>query len=96
MKRFKVETPIEMTEEERETINSLVNYPSLERAFGGDVASGAEKIKQKMAESVAEFERVVRRGTQSEAEKAGRVLAAYKTTLAFLDELESLRKNQSE
>lgn len=96
MKRFTVETPVEMTEEERETINSLVNYPSLERAFGSGAASGAEKIKQKMAASVAELERVVRRGAQAEAEKAVRVLAAYKTTLAFLEELENLRKNQSE
>lgn len=96
MKRFKVETPVEMTDEERETINSLVNYPTLERAFGGDVAAGAEKIKRKMSASVAELERVVRRGAQAEAEKAARILTAYKTTLAFLEELENMRKNQSE
>lgn len=96
MKRFTVEKNVELTDEERETIESLVNYPSLERVFGEDVAPGAEKIRRKMQESVADLERVVRRGAKAEAEKAARVLTAYKTTLAFLDELERARKNQSE
>lgn len=96
MKRFEPETTVEPTDDERETIESLLNYPSLERAFAGDIAAGAEKIKQKMRSSVVELERVVRRGAQNEAEKAERVLAAYKTTLQFLEELENRRKNVSD
>jgi hypothetical protein len=97
MKSFNVEKAVELTEEERETIESLVNYPSLERAFEQENAqtTGAEKIKQKMEGSVAEFERVLRRGARAEAERAERILTAYKTTLAFLDELEQMRKNQA-
>lgn len=94
MKHSKTETAAEPTGEERETIETLLNYPSLERAFADDAASGADKTKRKMLESVAELERVVRRGTQTEAAKAARVLAAYQTTLDFLDELERARKNQ--
>lgn len=96
MKSFKVETAGEPTDQERETIAALVNYPSLERAFAENVAGGAEQIKRKMAQSVADFERVVRRGAQAEAEKAARILTAYKTTVAFLEELEAMQKKQAE
>jgi len=98
MKSFNVEKPVEPTEEERETIETLVNYPSLERAFEqpeNAQTTGADKTRQKMQASVAEFERVLRRGARAEAERAERILAAYKTTLAFLDELERMRKNQA-
>jgi len=94
MKHFKVEMPAELTEEERAAIESLVHYPSLERAYAED--SEAKKIKRKMNESIVEFERIVRRGTKTEAEKAERILTAYRTTLGFMNELEMLRQNKSE
>lgn len=95
MKHFTAETPGEMTEQELETLETLLNYPSLERAFGEDVAAGAEKIKKNMQARVAEAERVVRRGATAEAEKAAKISAAYQTTINFLDELEQMRKAQA-
>ena len=90
VKRLHDKTPAELTEQERATIETLINYPNLERAFGGG-ASGAENIKQKMRQTVTELERIIRRSVQSEADKAVRIINAYQTTLKFLDELEQLR-----
>jgi hypothetical protein len=95
MKRTSAESERALTEEERETVEALVNYPSLERAFAETGQAGAQKIRRKMLESIAEFERVVRRGARAEAERADAILTAYKTTLGFLDELEEMQKNQS-
>lgn len=95
MKRFTVETPNEMTEQERETLETLLHYPSLERVFAEDVAAGAEKIKEKMQAKIHEAERVVRRGAPVEAEKAAKISAALQTTINFLDELERMRNAQT-
>lgn len=89
MKRFTDETPVELTEQERQTIETLVNYPNLERAFAENI--GAEKIKQTLREKIVETERVIRRAAQAEADKAARILTAYQTTLDFLEEIEHLR-----
>lgn len=89
MKRTTSETSDELTEQERETVKTLVNYPKLEQTFAE--SNGAEKIKRKMRDKITEVERVIRRGTQSEADKAAKILAAYQTTLDFLEELERLR-----
>lgn len=95
MKKNTAETPAELTAAERETIETLVNYPNLERAFAENSNAGAEKTKQKLRERIVEIERVVRRGTQSDADKATRILNAYQTTLDFLEELEQIRRQMS-
>lgn len=95
MKKLKAETSDTITEEERDTIETLLNYPSLEEVFAENAATGAEKIKQKMLSTVADLERVVRRGSKEEAEKASKITAAYQTTLSFLDELEQRRNSRT-
>lgn len=96
MKRFKVETSEKFTDEERETIESLLNYPSLEKVFARDAPHNLAETKRKMNATVAELERVIRGGTKTDAEKASKIAAAYRTAIDFLDELERLRKNHAE
>lgn len=93
MKQSKAENSEEPTDEERETIESLLNYPSLENAFA-ESGGGGKQLKQKMLLTVAELERVIRRGSRMEAEKASVITAAYRTTLDFLDELEARRNSR--
>ena len=86
-------TTAELTVEEREIINTLVSYPHLERAFAED--AGAQQIKRRMRQTVAELERIIRRGAAREAAQAAIILTAYQTTLDFLDELEQSRRRQA-
>ena len=83
----------EPTDEEKELIETLVKYPSLETAYDASSASFAE-IRQKMHSSITSLERVVRRGDRANAERAALVIGAYQTTLSFLNELEQIGKNQ--
>lgn len=96
MKRFKTETSAKMSDEEMQTIETLLYYPSLEKVFDREQPQNLSDMKQKMQVTVTELERVVRRGTRAEAEKASAIIAAYQTTVGFLEELERLRKGQSE
>lgn len=95
MKQFKAESSGAITEEERETIETLLSYPSLEKVFAENVRTGSEKIRQKMLSTVADLERVVRRGSKEEAAKASIITTAYRTTLDFLDELEERLNSQN-
>jgi len=52
-------------------------------------------MKQKMQSTIDDLERVIRRGTKDDAEKAARVVEAYKIVLGFLDELETARRAQA-
>lgn len=84
--------PDQPTAEEREIIETLLKYPSLEKVFDPTAPDGYEKTKKTMNSVIAELERVVRRGTKQDAEKAEKIIEAYKTALKFLDELEDLRR----
>ena len=84
----------EPTREERDLIESLVKYPSLENAFDRAAAPGFAEIKQKMQATVTNLERVIRRGERSDAERASVIVRAYRTTFDFLGELENIGKNQ--
>lgn len=95
MKHSKVEVPDKLTGEEQQVIESLLKYPSLEKVFAENTSPGLEKIKDNMQSTIAELERVVRRGAQADAEKAVKISAAFQTTLNFLDELENIRQSQS-
>lgn len=77
--------------EESELIESLFKYPSLEKVFDRTDARQFSAMKLKMQGTVAELERVIRRGSQEDAEKAAKVAEAYQTALKFLDELEMIR-----
>lgn len=86
--------PDKSTTEEREIIEALLKYPSLEKVFDGSVPDGYEKTKKKMSNVVAELERVIRRGTKQDAEQANKIVEGYKTALKFLEELEDIRRRQ--
>ena len=81
--------------EEIETIKSLLNYPSLEKVFDGSDSRSQSEMKRKMQSTIEDLERVIRRGTKDDAEKAARALEAYKIVLGFLDELENARRAQA-
>ncbi len=81
--------------EEIETIKSLLNYPSLEKIFDQADWRSPAAMKQKMQSTVDDLERVIRRGTKDDAEKAARAAEAYKTVLSFLNELENARQAQA-
>lgn len=83
------------TAEEREIIEALLKYPSLEKVFDGKLSDGYEKTKKTMSNVIAELERVIRRGTKQDAERAEKIVEAYKTALKFLEELEELRRQQA-
>lgn len=96
MKRIEAEkTETALTDEEKETIESLLQYPSLEHVFDPNQPHNLAATKKKMDGSVAELERIVRSGSQAEADRAARIVAAYKTTADFLDELERMRGAQT-
>lgn len=85
----------EPTAEERELIETLVKYPSLESVFNQNAPTAFAEIKQTMQVTLSDLERVVRRGEKSDAERAATAAAALQTTMNFLNELEKISKNPS-
>ena len=81
--------------EELEVIKSLLNYPSLEKVFDQKDAQNPSAIKRKMQSTIDDLERVIRRGTKADAEKAARTIEACKVVLNFLNELENARRAQA-
>ena len=93
MKQTDSNQPEKLTAEETETINSLLNYPSLEKVFDATDPRNPSAMKQKMQSTIDDLERVIRRGSKDDAEKAARAVEAYKIVLNFLDELETARQS---
>lgn len=87
--------PDKSTSEEREIIEALLKYPSLEKVFDKNAPKGYEKTREKMNAVIGELERVIRRGTKHDAEKAKKIFEAYQTALSFLEELENIRRQQA-
>lgn len=81
---------------EIEVIEALLKYPALESVYDRNAAAGFSGIRQRMQATLTDLERVVRRGDRASAERAARIVTAYNTTLAFLNELERIGKNQSQ
>lgn len=96
MKQSESSQAEKLSSEEMETVKSLLNYPSLERVFAQNDSRSPSAMRQKMQSTVADLERVIRRGTKDDAEKAAKAVEAYKTVLSFLDELENARQAQVE
>lgn len=88
-------TPEETTAENAEVIKSLLNYPSLEKVFEAADGRNLTATKEKMRLTIDDLERVIRRGTKDDAEKAAAAVKSFQTVLSFLDELESLRQANS-
>ena len=95
VKQSKANQAENLNAEEIETVKFLLNYPSLEKVFDQTDSRNLPAMKQKMQSTVDDLERVIRRGTKDDAEKAARVVEAYKTVLGFLDELENRRQAQA-
>lgn len=95
MKRFENAAAEPLTDEEKETIESLLQYPSLERVFDISQPHNLTDIRRKMESNIRELERIIRGGAQQNADRAAKVVAAYQTTINFLGELETMRGNQS-
>jgi len=96
VKQSKANQAENLNAEEMEIIKSLLNYPSLEKVFDQTDLRKQPEMKQKMQFTIDDLERVIRRGTKDDAEKAARAVEAYKTVLGFLDELENMRQAQAE
>ena len=96
MKQSEANQAENLSPEEIETIKSLLNYPSLEKFFDPTDSRKQPEMKRKMHSTVDNLERVIRRGTKDDAEKAARAVEAYKTVLSYLDELENMRQIQAE
>lgn len=94
MKRRESNEAEKLNAEELDTIKSLLNYPSLEKVFDSDNPGNLPAMKRKMQATVDDLERVIRRGTKEDAEKAARAAEAYRTVLNFLAELENARQAQ--
>ena len=95
MKQTESNPAEKLSHEEIEIINSLLNYPSLEKVFDPTDSRNPSAIKQKMQSTIDDLERVIRRGSKDDAEKAARAVEAYKIVLGFLDELETARQAQA-
>lgn len=87
--------PEELSAAKAETIKSLLNYPSLERVFDPHNADNLSALKQKMRATIDDLERVVRRGSKTDAERAAIAVEAIQTTLHFLEEIESARQSKT-
>lgn len=94
MKRFETDAPEQLTDEEKETIESLLQYPSLERVFDVNQPHNLADTKKKMQSSISDLERIIRGGKKQDADRAALIVAAYQTTVAFLGELEIMRGSQ--
>lgn len=95
MKQSTSEPREEPNAETAEIIQSLLNYPSLEKVFEAGDGRNLAATRSKMQATIDELERVIRRGTNADAEKAAVVVKAFQTVLNFLDELENLRRSSS-
>ncbi|HYO63808.1 MAG TPA: hypothetical protein VER08_09275 [Pyrinomonadaceae bacterium] len=73
-------------------LSSLLNYPSLGRLFEGSDTRALEEMRARLGRTNQDLERVVRQGAKEEAERAARASRAVAVTLAFLDDLEQLRR----
>ena len=65
-----------------------LHYPSVEKLLD-DYPQSFVEARGRLAETRQHLERVVRQGTQQEAARASRAIAAYDQALSFFDELES-------
>ncbi len=81
--------------EDAEIVKSLLNYPALEKVFSGSDSANLSAMRQKMQLTIDDLERVIRRGSKEDAEKAAATVKAFQTVLSFLNELENLRQSKS-
>ncbi len=83
-----------LSDEEAELVKILLHYPSLEKIFDRAEPQNLPEFRRKTQSTIADAERVIRRGTGEEAARAARVLAACQIVIGFLEELEQARRAQ--
>jgi hypothetical protein len=76
-------------------LSSLFNYPSLGRLFDGANPQALDEMRARLARTSQDLERVIRRGTKEDADRATRAARAYSVTLGFLDALEKIRNEMA-
>lgn len=91
MKKAEKDNKTEFTEEEKELIRKLLEYPSIENAFASGMPLKKLQTVQRLNSVIENLERVVRRGSQSDAEKAKRAAESCRITLNLFGEIEQLR-----
>ena len=79
--------------EEQKIAELLLKYPTLEKVFDENQLENLHETKTRLQGTITDLERTVRTGSKEEAEKAARIIEACHTTLSFLAELESMRRN---
>ena len=90
MKEAKINRKI--SPQEAELIESLLKYPTLETVFDMNGTPQLTELKRRMQATVDDLERVIRRGSKTDAQKASKVVEAYRIALNFLVDLETIRQ----
>lgn len=75
-----------------EDISKILNYPALDKLFDEHNPNSITEIRAKFNKTHQELERVIRQGSKADAEKAEITLQAINITLAFLANLEELKR----
>lgn len=91
MKTPKKDAKPELTDEEIELIEKLLEYPSLEKAFASGLPANKLETAKNLNSIIENLERVVRRGSQTDAEKAEKAAESCRLTLNLLNEIEQMR-----
>lgn len=73
-------------------LGSVFNYPALGKLFDEADTRALEEMRQRLARTGQDLERVVRQGPKEDAERAARASRAVELTLKFLGDLEQLRR----
>lgn len=84
--------PEQTRPEEVAELSSIFNYPSLGQLFDGADARPLGEMRERLARTGQDLERVVRQGPKEDAERAARAARAVGVTLKFLDDLDRLRR----
>lgn len=75
-----------------EDIAALAHYPSLDKLFQDKDLSALSAMKTKLSQTFQNLERVIMRGSESDAKQAKFASLSVKNALEFLNTLEKTRK----
>lgn len=69
---------------------TMFNYPSLGQLFENPQSPALSEMRAKLTATYDQLERVVRRGSPQDAERATQIAAGFRVILDFLTQLEAL------
>ncbi|MDQ2746015.1 MAG: hypothetical protein M3T96_02005 [Acidobacteriota bacterium] len=93
--RQKVENSIldeSVSAAERELIEALLKYPSLEKIFDPADERQFQTMRGKLRATADDLEGVVRHSTKEDAAQAAQAIEAIQLTIKFLDDLDARRR----